>query len=83
MAFAMASLSEAVSDFLAPFLGPPDFFGWAAAVLDLREAPDDFDLSLPLGFSEESVFMASSETCDDEEGTKHLNKAEKRAIVYT
>ena len=48
-------------------------------------APDDFDLSLPLGlgFPEESAFMASSETCDDEEGTKHLNKAEKRAIVYT
>ena len=46
-------------------------------------APDDFDLSLPLGFSEESALMASSETCDDEEGTKHLIKAEKRAIVFT
>ena len=46
-------------------------------------APDDFDLSLRLGFSEESALMASLETCDDEEGTKHLIKAEKRAIVFT
>ena len=46
-------------------------------------APDDFDLSLPLAFSEESAFMASSETCDDEECTKHLIKAEKSAIVFT
>ena len=43
-------------------------------------APDDFDLFL--GFSEESALMASSETCDNEEGTKHLKKAEKRAIAF-
>ena len=46
-------------------------------------ALDDFDLSLPLGFSEEFALMASSETCDDEEGIKNLIKAEKRAIVFT
>ena len=45
-------------------------------------APDDFDFDLFLAFSEESAFMASSETRDDAEGTKHVNKAEKRDIAF-
>ena len=48
----------------------------------LFRSPDGFDFDLLLDFSDDSAFMASSETLDNEEGTKHLKKAEKSAIAF-
>ena len=53
------------------------YYNWSSGWFDF-----DFDFDFDFVFSKESAFTALSETCDTEEGTKHLKKAKKSTIAF-